>query len=366
MTLHRTIESIPLIDNHAHGVRPFGEDLTPEEFASRFTEGGPSPHARHTLYYRNALEFLKEYFDVETEAAVVEKRAAVEFDTFARDLFDRANISHILQDTGTPPDSSPRTLGRYTDADVRPVLRVENEVERLIGAHEGFSRFVRELRELLVDAVTEDHVGLKSIVAYRTGLDVSNPSRSEAAMAFHEVKRDWSGRLEHPVLLDFTAHLAAEVAGENDVPIQFHSGFGDADAHPRYVDPGYLWEFMNQHPETDIVLLHASYPYARTAGYIVSVLENVYLDIGMTIPFIQHGVGPLLRQVLELAPSTKIMYSSDGHYVPEWHYFGAERIRADLAVTLEELIEDGFVTPDYAETIARNMLRENAERVYSL
>ncbi|MEY7849600.1 amidohydrolase family protein [Natrarchaeobius sp. A-rgal3] len=366
MSVRETVESIQLVDNHAHEVRPFSEDLTPERFASYFTEGPESYHARHTIHYRNAIDVLSEYFGVNSEQEVLDRRADVDFEAFSRDLFERANVSHILQDTGTPPDSSPDSFRRYTDAEVSPILRVETEMEPLIEASDDFSTFVSELRDLLVDAVQGPCVGLKSIVAYRTGLNISEPSRAEAATAFDEVKADWTGRIEHPVLLDYTAHLAAEIAGKNDVPIQFHSGFGDADAHPRYVDPGYMWAFMNRHPETDIVLLHASYPYTRTAGYIVSVLENVYLDLGMTIPFVQHGTHGVIRQVLELAPSTKLLYSSDGFYVPEWHYLAAKRIRADLADVLENLIEAGFLREAYAETIARNVLRENARRVYRL
>jgi len=366
MSLEETINSIPIIDNHAHGVRPFTEELTPQKYAGHFTEGPPSEHARHTLYYQNAIDSLSEYFNVDTETEVVEQRAHVDFESFARDLFEQANLSHILQDTGTPPESSVQRLSQYTDATVLPVLRIENEIERLIESCDNFVRFRDNLYESLLDAVTGNHIALKSIIAYRTGLNISNPSRIEAAQAFHEVKMDWNGRIEHPVLLDYTVDLATKIAGQNDIPIQFHTGFGDKDAHPQFVDPSYMWEFMKRHDETDIVLLHASYPYTRTAGHIVSVLENVYLDIGMTIPFIQHGTVSLLRRLLELAPSTKLMYSSDGHFVPEWYYFGAERIRTDLLNALNGLIDDKFVSVDYADTIARNILRENAERVYSL
>lgn len=123
---------------------------------------------------------------------------------------------------------------------------------------------------------------------------------------------------------------------------------------------------MNERPETDIVLLHASYPYAQKAGYIVSVQENVYLDLGMTIPFIQHGVADLLRQVVELAPTTKLLYSSDGYVIPEWYYLASERIRTDLATVLTELVEDGPITEAYAEEIAVNILRDNARYVYGI
>lgn len=366
MSIRETVEQTPLIDNHAHQVTPLPDELDPETYASYFTEGPASMHARHTTHYRNGIRLLAERFGDGTEEELVAARAEVDQKQFARELLAEANVSHILQDTGTPPGSDPAVFADYTDADIRPILRIETEIEELIETTDNFTDFEAEFETRCTDALEGDHVGLKSIIAYRTGLDIATPDRSDAAKAFHEVQANWTGRIDHPTLLEYTAHLGAEIAGEHDAPMQFHTGFGDADAHPQYVDPSYMWEFMNGHAETTIVLLHAGYPYTQTAGYIVSVLENVYLDLGMTVPFIQHGGKSMLSEALELGPSSKLLYSSDGFGVPEWHYMGARRIRADLADLLEELVETGFLEPSQAETIARQILRENAERIYPL
>jgi len=181
-----------------------------------------------------------------------------------------------------------------------------------------------------------------------------------------EASERWDGRLDNPVLLDYCANVGARIAAEYDAPMQFHSGFGDPDAHPLFVDPGYLYGFLKRHADTDVVLLHASYPYTRKAAYITSVLENAYLDLGMTIPFVQHGIADLLGRAFELAPTTKLMYSSDGYKIPEWYYIAAQRTRTDLADVLIDLVEDGYLTEPYAEEVARNVLRDNAVRVYDL
>jgi len=366
MSLREFIQDVSLIDNHAHQITPVENDLSPETFAGYFTEGAGSHHARHTMNYRRGLSVVAEFLGDGSEADLVERRGDVEFDSYARELMNETDVSHILQDTGTPPGSDPKTFAQYTDADVRPILRIENEIEDLIEATDTFGAFEEAFTDRCTDALTGDHVGLKSIIAYRTGLNITTPARSEAAKAYYDVSENWTGRIEHPVLLNYTAHLATVIAGEHDAPIQFHSGFGDIDAHPQYVDPSYMWGFLKAHRDTDIVLLHASYPYTRTAGYIVSLLENVYLDLGMTIPFIQHGVEPMLRHALELAPASKLLYSSDGYGVPEWYVLAERLVRDNLATVLEDLVANGTIDEVYAEEVAAGILRENAERLYPL
>jgi len=44
----------------------------------------------------------------------------------------------------------------------------------------------------------------------------------------------------------------------------------------------------------------------------------------------------------------------------------ARRFRDALATTLEDLLDRGIVGEPYAETVARNVLRENAIELYGL
>ena len=50
----------------------------------------------------------------------------------------------------------------------------------------------------------------------------------------------------------------------------------------------------------------------REGGYLTAVYKNVYFDIGEVFPAVSRGgQEALIRQVLELAPTNKIMWSSE-------------------------------------------------------
>ncbi len=62
------------------------------------------------------------------------------------------------------------------------------------------------------------------------------------------------------------------------------------------------------------MLLHASYPYPREAGYLTAVYKNVYLDIGEVFPAVSTcGREVLIQKALVLVPTDtgKLMWSSE-------------------------------------------------------
>ena len=95
------------------------------------------------------------------------------------------------------------------------------------------------------------------------------------------------------------------------VLVQFHTGLGDNDITLKLSSPSHLQPLIKAYPRTKIVLLHSSYPYTQEAGYLAAVYENVFLDFGEIFPFLSaDGQRQVIRQVLELAPTNKIMWSS--------------------------------------------------------
>lgn len=68
---------------------------------------------------------------------------------------------------------------------------------------------------------------------------------------------------------------------------------------------------IKAYPSTKIILLHSSYPFTQEAGYLTAVYLNVYLDFGEIFPFLSaDGQRDVVKQVLELCPTNKIMWSS--------------------------------------------------------
>ena len=92
--------------------------------------------------------------------------------------------------------------------------------------------------------------------------------------------------------------------------VQFHTGLGDNDITLALSSPAVMQPLIKAYPQTKFVLLHSSYPFTREAGYLTAVYPNVYLDFGEIFPFLSaDGQRSTLKQVLELCPTNKIMWS---------------------------------------------------------
>ena len=149
--------------------------------------------------------------------------------------------------------------------------------------------------------------------------------------------------------------------------MQFHTGFGDPDLDLRLANPLYMRALFedDRFRSVTFVLLHASYPFAREAGYLAAMYPHVYLDFGLAIPLLSAaGMESVLGQLFELAPPSKVMYSSDAHHIPELYYLAALRGRTALGRVLERATREGDLTPGEAERAANDVLRGNAARVY--
>ena len=69
----------------------------------------------------------------------------------------------------------------------------------------------------------------------------------------------------------------------------------------------------------------------------------------------------MLREALELAPVSKLLYASDAARAPELYFLAAKRWREALAEVLPELLPG-----DEAAEAGRSILRENGLRLYRL
>ena len=107
------------------------------------------------------------------------------------------------------------------------------------------------------------------------------------------------------------------------------------------------------------MLLHC-YPFVREAGWLAHVYGNVHFDLSLTIPHVSRPA-EALREALELAPVSKLLYASDAARTPELYYLAAKWWREALAEVLPAELE-----PAEAEEAARLILRENAIGLYGL
>jgi len=156
-------------------------------------------------------------------------------------------------------------------------------------------------------------------------------------------------RLQEVSLNDLVVHRTAtlirDCAARQKKPIQFHTGLGDNDITLSKASPSHLQGFIRAYPTVPIVLLHASYPFTREAGYLASVYENVYADIGEVFPALsQDGQERVLRQILELCPWSKVIWSSDGHWFPETYLLANMQMREVFATVGYLCVRTGYLS----------------------
>jgi len=315
------LDGIALIDHHAHGILRKQPSL--DEFRGLFSESGDPrqwPHIATGITYRRAIRELAALHAVEpTEEAVLAHRLATEPREYARRLLAETNTELLLLDDGFP-DADAGTpwdeLAGWVGIPARPVLRIETHpLEDVAGARE------------------QGYAALKTIAAYRGGLD--RPAEQVVAA------------------------LEANEATGDPLPVQVHCGFGDSDLHLQRLDPSYLKPLVERFRETPFVLLHC-YPYVREAGWLAHVYSNVWFDLSLTIPHVSQP-SQAIREALELAPVSKLLYASDAARTPELYYLAARWWRRALVEVLPELLPE-----DETAGAARLILRDNALALYRL
>lgn len=372
------LTSVPLIDNHCHSLLR-AQPTTTDEWQKFFTESYypeiARHHVPHTIFYQWAQRTLAAFYNcAPTGEAILERRNAYDLPALAQKINADLNIGAWLVDYGY---STTHTFGHaelkaMAGTRVENILRLEPLIEQLIFKSENFDALCDGYRNALDGLRAQGYVSLKSIIAYRVGLKLSQAALEEARAEFPSLKeratREGKLRIASKPLLDYFIPLAVEIASAQNFPIQFHTGFGDPDQDLASGNPAYLRPlFENEkYRGAKIVLLHASYPYARTLGYLASVYPNVYADFGLAIPFVTNQARQILRELFGLAPASKILYSSDAFHIPELYYLGAVLGRRALGEVLQEFVSDDLIHASSAEKMGQMILNENARRVYEL
>ena len=371
------LTSIPILDHHCHALLRQETPLTAVKFQRFFTESSdPIMHANHvpnTLLYRWATKELASFLDcAPTAEAVLAARAMQPPVALAQHLFHDANIAMLLLDYGfsSITSYSYQELRSVLPCRVEPILRLETLAQELIVQHETFAQMVDAYVATVENARATGHVALKSIAAYRTGLNIQPTARADAAALFPTLKerahRKGTVRLAHKPLNDYLLLLALDIAETQALPVQFHTGFGDNDLDMLLANPfhmRYLFE-CGKYNNVQFVLLHAAYPYVRELGYLAAIYPNVWFDMGLAIPHLTAEIPTLWRQVLALTPMSKVLFSTDAHSIPEIFWLAARWGRRGLATVLTELIDLGALTQEEAMTAAAQILSDNATSLY--
>ncbi|MBE3591131.1 MAG: amidohydrolase family protein [Firmicutes bacterium] len=386
--VEETVAATAAVDHHAHafrrGARPVAEGTFRRLFSESDFDETLERHVPHQTAYRWGVRRLWSFWDLpgeppaapgEAEAALRERLAGIPFADYARMLLEGARLRTLVLDTGFLPEQylGVEEMAGLAPCEVREVLRLERAAAELLSGASSAA----DLREALQDRIRraaagpQGIVGLKSVIAYRSGLAVEPPPRAEAEAAFRRTKEAAAAagggapRLVEKALLDDLLWGALEEAARLELPVQFHVGHGDRDTDLRLGNPLHLRRILEEPAfrRVPIVLLH-NYPYVAEAAYLAHIYPNVFADLSLAIPQAGALAAGLVHEFLGLAPATKLLYASDAHSLPEFHYLGSLLYRRALVEALSRLVQEDFLSPAEAAATARDVLAGNALRVY--
>lgn len=359
-----------LIDAHCHPV--VAGDLDAAGFERRCTEAArPAPAGVSYLDSPVGLavrRWCAPVLDLPVHTPWPEylaRRADLGWRSATSALLRAAGLAELLVDTGLDDPSlvDLATLGDLAERPVREVVRLERVAEKLATGVDA-AGFAEAYRAALAERVA-GAVGVKSILAYRYGLDVpaERPSPAEVRDAAGAWLASGGGRLTDPVLLRFVLWSGVDTG----LPVQVHTGFGDPDLALRAADPALLQPFLAAVAPAGVpvVLLHC-YPYHRQAGWLAAVYPHVYVDVGLTMTHVGARAADVLGEFLELVPFGKVLFSTDAYGLPELYCVGAAQFRAALGRVLDSWRAAGAASTVDAQRIAGEICAGNARRVYRL
>ena len=374
------LTNIAVVDNHCHPVL-LNQHLDTVRFRGYCTEATDASfaeqHVPNTVHYLWLLRQMALFYGCEyTEEGILATRNHMGSDDLLEHLLRAANIDTLVLDPAYPPGAecyTPERMGQLGHCRTAKMLRLETLMQNLILEHADFDGLLEHYMEEVSLAREHGFCALKSIVAYRTGLYISEWSKDEAVASFVEARTEAEVRgqirIAHKPLIDYLLHIAFSIASKQRLPIQFHTGYGDSDTDMRLGNPLQLRDVLErrEYHTMPIVLLHESYPYTQLGAYLAAVYPHVYFDLSYAIPFVDKlEMVAFTRQALSVAPVSKLMFSTDGIHIPEMHWVGALRGRSVIGQVLDEMIEADEIDEEQAYDLAQQILHDNAYTVYQL
>jgi uncharacterized protein len=381
-----------IVDNHCHGLL-VSQLLTadPATFEARLTltgqayltSGQDDPDVWRTveaLVEGNAFslisrrwlcEFLRCAEDPASLACARDSAMRADPVGYTRRLLADQNIIELVADEGyTHMPVGGAELEQLVAIPVHRVARIESFIDELKAQDlASLDDFAGALLERLDQAATDPRtIALKSVIAYRTGLDITDPAASEAASAYRRWRAaGWAdSRADSKPVRDYLLHQAMEIIERHDIALHIHCGDGDPDVVFEYSRPQDLFGFLSRYHRQPIVLMHAGHPWSEEAAYIASILPHVYIDLSVLIPWASLGIEHHLTKLIGMMPSAKLLYSSDQVYEPELFWLPARFARRALQRALSAAADADYLTPAAAQTIGRGILASNTRRVHGI
>ena len=398
------LDDLPLIDQHVHIFNRESDQPTFDPLATFslggdwidfLDSGGHSPteqekkqlviNQRQTMIYHEAMHAVARYLRCEpTREAILAARAkkVSDYRAYVRGMYRDIRLESNIVDLGNPKNVSLEEFEALTGVPAYGLFRIEPLIGELWDQNDSLAGLMKAFEDRIrKQAADPKIISLKTVIAYRTGLDIQPLSAQDVSRSMDTLKRspDSKGlfaRIHVPRptredvkrVRDHILWRALELSIELNLPFQIHTGMGDQDLDIKTARPGLLAAILRDEKlrHAKIVLLHGAFPFYEEGAYLANVFPNVYLDLSEFNPMIGPGVSRVITTILEQAPFTKVVYSSDAFGSPELQWIAGKKGREALASCLGGAIDAGNLSPDAAKTAARLILADNTRLIYGI
>lgn len=337
-----------MIDDHGH---PFTRSGGPLDVSSvgLFIEEGADANLRRAESSTKRLSShlmarrLATYLDCAvSQLSEARAHASSDWPSYVRALLADAGIDEFIFDVGAERTSD--VADYFADLVDRPVHwigRIDPLIDDLMGRGMDAEMIVGEVERYCRECAAAGCVGFKTAIAYRTGLAIQpNVTLDQAQKSLDSAV---PLRRRGKACRDLALQRAFGVAAETQRPFQIHTGFGDSTLRLSESNPLLLEEILrsDEGMATPIVLIHGSYPWSEELGFLAMSRPNVYAEVSLFNIFTPLQVPGRLLQLLELVPTDRIMFGTDGHDEPESFWFAAHVLHDSWAHVADALSSAG-------------------------
>jgi predicted TIM-barrel fold metal-dependent hydrolase len=380
----------PVVDNHCHVLEPEKTTIEPVWLAREFFHGIadiPTPgvaksklwgasddlafHFPHMGVVLTVVCQLARLFKCEpTLAAVTAERnrrtATGGLAGYAKLLYEDAGIVASVMDSGLPLHDPILDL---TPGRKLRLLQMDPIVKKLLTTCDSYGALLKAFQDSVERAMRQDgFVGIKAHPAELVGLGAPAIEADEAARIFPAAKGGDEPAFKRLYMAVWLATMLQ--CQDLKIPLHIHTGhtgglwngpLGNADPYllvPILRQPRFL--------QTRLILLHAGHPWMQHAGAMAHTFPHVWVDIGWATPWTSQRIVECYRDVMSMAPLSKIMVGSGGHGSPEVSWLAARTAKIAVGEVLADSVRLGLMAEADAQRTGRMILHDNATRLYGL
>lgn len=338
--------------------------------------------ARATGFYRYNLPAFRDLYGVDFDRITDEQAKALDlkiFDNYRDDRWltqvvtERANIELVVNDpywnrfafrTHYPFEvlvfNVTTLLDGFHPSEFKSEADDPYHFARTQGKTvESLDDYLAVLDLLFREAKAKGAVCLKTTRAYQRTLLFENTPKERASKIFGRPRSELSAQ-EVKEFQDFIMWRLVELSAKHELPFQIHTGHGRLQGS----NPLLLVDLIEANPKTKFILFHGGYPWVGETGAIVLRHgSHVWVD-SVWLPTISPTMARrALHEWLEVMPSDRIMWGADCNHA-EGIYGATVETRRVLAEVLAEKVDRGELLEEHALRIGRQILRENALKLF--